>query len=664
MKVNRHPFLAAVLVVGMAAVGSAEILGAESPVANEELELLREETVVTASRYEQPISQAPSIVYVITDEDILQSGAPDIPTILRRIPGMEVMQTTAAEFNVSIRGDNHLIANKLLVLVDGRSIYIDAHGNVNWKNLPVTLPEIKRIEVVKGPASAVWGFNAFDGVVNIITKSPEEMKGTTVQIAGGQFGTWTNSAIHAGTQGKFGYRFSVGHDQAQQWSNRDALGYRAYKFNLLTTYALSSSSTLSFSGGLVDANRFDGNISETTNSNVTPAQGYAYLDYTRSTGFLRAWWTGNYDTDRLVPLSPLTGFLSNTDVQRSSSFSSRFNTYNVEGQETWNLSSSHLLTTGVNYRLNTASSNFLSGFAQENRLGFYIQDEWRLAPSLTAIGGVRYDLDTFISPRFSPRFTLLYSPTSNHTFRAGVAVAYRPPTIFETRLNILNQFTIPTPGGPVSITSPTFGSSALDAEKIISYDLGYQGWFFKHRLRTRVDLFFNHISDLVSFEATASTPQAPVRAVNGGIADIYGGETGVEVLFTRWLSGFANFAYQEVGQSLTGQAQRAVPRFKGNAGLRADWERVSAEVWLHHYGSATYPLSAAFSLLAPFGAGPVPDARAGSYNLLMLRAGYRFWHNNAEVAVSVFNALNDEHREHPLGELIQRRIMGWLTVKF
>src|SRR5688500_12120578 len=112
MKVNRHPFLAAALIVGMATVGSAETLGAESPersdqaVAREELELLREETVVTASRYEQPISKAPSIVYVITDEDILQSGASDIPTILRRIPGMEVMQTTAVDFNVSIRGNN------------------------------------------------------------------------------------------------------------------------------------------------------------------------------------------------------------------------------------------------------------------------------------------------------------------------------------------------------------------------------------------------------------------------------------------------------------------------------------------------------------------------------------------------------------------------------
>src|SRR5690606_25729948 len=103
--------------------------------------------------------QAASNVYVITDEDIRHSGATDIPTVLRRIPGMEVMQTTGADFNVSVRGDNQLTANKLLVMIDGRSIYVDAAGTVYWKNLPVTLPEIKRIEVLKGPAAAVYGFN-------------------------------------------------------------------------------------------------------------------------------------------------------------------------------------------------------------------------------------------------------------------------------------------------------------------------------------------------------------------------------------------------------------------------------------------------------------------------------------------------------------------------
>ena len=93
---------------------------------------LNEETVSIASRYEQPISRAPSDVYVITDEDIRNSGATDIPTLLRQVPGMEVMQMNAVDFNVSVRGNNQLLANKLLILVDGRSIYIDQSGTFLW----------------------------------------------------------------------------------------------------------------------------------------------------------------------------------------------------------------------------------------------------------------------------------------------------------------------------------------------------------------------------------------------------------------------------------------------------------------------------------------------------------------------------------------------------
>src|SRR5205823_11872456 len=135
-------------------------------------------------------------------------------------------------------------ANKLLVLLDGRSIYLDIQGEVRWKEIPVTLPEIKRIEVLKGPASALYGFNAFDGVINIITKSPEEMKGTTVQFGGGEFGTITAAAIEAGNIGKFGYRLSAGRDQNNQWKDRNALAFRDHKVNIQTEYALSSVSKL------------------------------------------------------------------------------------------------------------------------------------------------------------------------------------------------------------------------------------------------------------------------------------------------------------------------------------------------------------------------------------------------------------------------------------
>ena len=414
-----------------------------------ELQLIKEEeTVSIASRYEQPISQAPANVYVITDEDIRQSGAPDLPTVLRRIPGIEVMQTTGADFNVSARGDNQLLANKMLVLVDGRSIYVDAQGSVYWKMIPVTLPEIKRIEVLKGPASSVYGFNALDGIINIITKSAEEMKGTTLQFGGGEFGTISSAAVHAEKIGKFGYRLSAGHDQTAQWHDRNALSFRSNKFNLQTEYDLSSLSKLKISGGLVDSNRFEGPANELTTAQETPAQGYAHVVYERPNFFIRGFWNRNTVVSDPVTNPILAPFYLNTDRAGNRLFSGTADTYNIEAQHSVEIGPGHRLTYGANYRHNTLSSNYISQFSREDRLGFYVQGEWLLAPSLSLVTGARYDLNTFINPTISPRVALVYHIAPEHTLRAALSVAYRPPTLVETNLDARAQLT----AGPFNST--------------------------------------------------------------------------------------------------------------------------------------------------------------------------------------------------------------------
>ncbi len=673
-----HPLLAALLAMNLTAMAQAEPsterTEPEPAAISQELELLKEEeTVSIASRYEQPISQAPSNVYVITDEDIRHSGATDIPTILRRVPGLEVMQTTGADFNVSVRGDNQFRANKLLVMVDGRSIYLDAQGNVFWKNLPVTLPEIKRIEVLKGPASAIYGFNAFDGVINIITKSPDEMKGTTLQFGGGEVGTISSVAVHAGSSGKVGYRLSVGHDQNQQWRNRDSLAFRNNKMNAHTEYALGGDAKLLFSGGLVDSNRYDGDLGDVGISSTRPTQGYVNLAYERPNGFVRAWWQGN-NTDSLILLDPqLTNLLRITNRNNSSLFNATTNTYNLEAQHTLQLTEGNYLTYGINYRHNTVSSDFIASGQTQNRLGLYLNNDWRLTDTLTITAGTRLDLDSFIHAQLSPRFAIVYRPAPDHSVRAGLSIAYRPPTLLETYLDLVNAISIPPPLGPATVTSPSLGSTTLNPEQIVSYDISYQGWFFRHRLRARADLFFNHISNLINFLSAGPSPSDPVRAANGGVADIYGGEVGIEYLANRWLSAFANYAYEHIGQTFSGTTTRVAPRSKFNLGVRMEWENgLNAEITFHHVGSASYPIGNAFSSLAPIGGFLPPTTVVGSYNLLNLRAGYRFWQQKAaagymreaEVAVSVFNALNDEHQEHPLGDLISRRVMGWVTVRF
>jgi outer membrane receptor protein involved in Fe transport len=650
-----------------------------------ELCILEEEKVSIAIGLgrEQRITDAPSNVYVITDEDIKQSGAIDIPTILRRIPGIEVMQMTAADFNVSVRGDNQQRANKLLVLIDGRSVYVDVQSEVLWKTFPVTLPEIKRIEVLKGPASALYGFNAFDGIINIITKSPEEMKGATLQFGGGAYGSISGAAIYANRHDKLGYRLSYGHDQTQKWRQGDSLGFRTNKFNGQFDYELPGQARLLVSGGFVGTNNYDGPIVDTILVSQKPEQGYANLLYERPNAFFRAWWTILDQSGPVGTYPTLQPFLRFFDRNGTTQFDQTWNSYNLEGQHAVDLWAANRLTYGIQYRYNTANSNFLNQFTTENRLGLYVQDEWKFTDKLTGVAGVRYDMDTFINPTVSPRGSLIYRPAEDHTFRAEISVAYRSPTIFEeqtqsfgTLSGVLN---IPPCLGPIkppfcflSATTALAGNNGLVPEEIVSYDLGYQGWYWNHRLKLRADLFFNHISNLIS---QSVVPLQGGTFVNGRQADIFGGEAGFEVQATPWLSGFANYSFQEITQSLTGIAQRGGPKYKANGGVRLDFDNgLNGEAALHYYGAATYPVGALFQTIgATLIGAPTPvNTHVGSYFLLNLRGGYRFWQEKAaaghlreaEVAVSAFNALNDKHREHPLGDEIGSRVMGWLTVKY
>ena len=202
----------------------------------------------------------------------------------------------------------------------------------------------------------------------------------------------------------------------------------------------------------------------------------------------------------------------------------------------------------------------------------------------------------------------------------------------------------------------------LDPEEIISYELGYQGWYFKHRLRTRASFFLNNLKRLIGQE---NVGQNLAFANASGEATIQGVEAGAEFLAMPWLTGFGNISYQDIRQSLVGRVRRGGPQWKVNGGLRTEFENgLNGEAVLHFVGSADYPVGPAFTAVSGLPGGqPAPNERVGNYFMLNLRGGYRFWNDRAELAVSAFNALNDKHREHPLGEKIKSRVLGWLTIR-
>src|SRR5579864_6016807 len=140
--------------------------------------------VTSASRKEQKLSQVPAAIFVITQEDIHRSGATNIPDLLRMVPGLDVAQINGNTWAISARGFNSQFSNKLLVLVDGRAVYSPTFAEVFWDTMDVLLEDIDRIEVIRGPGGTVWGNNAVDGVINIITKKAQATLGTLVTAGG------------------------------------------------------------------------------------------------------------------------------------------------------------------------------------------------------------------------------------------------------------------------------------------------------------------------------------------------------------------------------------------------------------------------------------------------------------------------------------------------
>ena len=630
-----------------------------SALLQEDIQFLHEETVISALRHEQPISEAPSNVYVITAEDIRQSGATDIPTLLRRVPGMEVMQMTGADINVSTRGGNQLQANRLLVMIDHRSIYNDAQGFVLWKALPVTLPEIKKIEVLIGPASVLYGFNAFDGIVHILTKSPSELKGTQVQIAGGEFHTGLASAVHAGQRGKLGYKISGGWDQNRKWRDRDSLAFRSSKANAQIDYELSNSATVRFTGGYRDVRKFDGTVAENALSTIQNSQGYAMGDLRIQDLIIRAYGMRTIHKPDAQAHPILNGLFQSTgnDGQRPDN---RHTSLNLDAQHAFTFDEWGRLTYGLNIRHNRFSSNVISNFTTENRIGLFLQQEIRLPDNWQIVAGVRYDIDTFINPTLSPRISLIWAPVPGHSLLASYSIGYRPPTIFFTKSDFPTTSVLDPPMAP---PIRFLGSQDLLPEQISSYELGYQGWFVNHRLRVRGNLFANLIRDV--FASRSNTPARTILVTNRQEkAVILGTEFGVELLATSWLQAYGHYAFREFDKNFSsgGSITRAGPKHKWTIGMRGNWENgLSGELSYHYVAKATYPIDSSFNLAPLFG-NPVPNPRVKSYALLNVRVGYSFWNDQAEIALSVFNALNDRHKQHPLGDTIGSRVLGLLTI--
>ncbi|MGH9200258.1 MAG: TonB-dependent receptor plug domain-containing protein, partial [Vicinamibacterales bacterium] len=186
--------------------------------------IYEEQIVVTASKVEQQLVNAPATVSVVTADVIQSTPSTNYAELLRSVPGMNISQTSARDFNITMRGATSTLATNQLALLDGRSLYLDFFGFVAWDLLPVNPGELRQIEVIRGPASAVWGANAMNGVINFISKTPRELAGNSVTLTLGGFDRDTERGEKLGSGSQFGFYGTHARAINDRWAYKISAG--------------------------------------------------------------------------------------------------------------------------------------------------------------------------------------------------------------------------------------------------------------------------------------------------------------------------------------------------------------------------------------------------------------------------------------------------------
>lgn len=512
-----HPFwLYLILLLCALALPAQEVTppaeDGSDPAAEAE-EVVSETIVVTASRTEQSLHEVPSAITVLDSTALDNIPADNFGDFLRNVPGLNVSQMTARDIAVTGRSATFSLADTELVLMDNRTLYLDFFGFVMWDFFPVDPREIKQLEVVRGPGSAVWGANAVNGVINLITKSPREMQGTSITFGGGELETLYGSISHAGVREKVGYKLTAAYYQQDEpyerptgsipgtegptnpggtpYPDYENQGTQQPKFNLRVDYDQNEQTVWSFSGG------YSG-----TDGVLYSGIGPFDIDSGTSMSFLKADWTR-----RAMRASFYVNLLDGQAVNlltrgidgQPLEFAFDSDTYHLEFGNTSVLGRDrHILTYGASARQNNFDLSIAPDADDRQEFGVFLQDEILLGERWRWLIGARWDDIDPIGSVVSPRTTLMFNLNPDQTFRVSYNRAFKAPSMINNYLEIVivNQVNLPMVG-PYVFPTLALGNPELSEEKLDAYEAGWVGTFGK--TTATVAIYRNETFDDVDF---------------------------------------------------------------------------------------------------------------------------------------------------------------------
>lgn len=462
--------------------------------------------ITTASRKAEPLRDAAAAAFVITREDIEQSGATSIPEALRMAPGVQVARLSNNRWAVSVRGFNGRFANKLLVLMDGRSIYSPLFSGVMWEAEDTLLEDVDRIEVIRGPGAAMWGANAVNGVINIITRRARDTLGNLLLAGAGTEERAFAAFRHGGEAGDGHYRVwgkAFARDESVTLAgNRAGDAWQAGRVGFRGDWPLAGGNRYTVSAGAYKG---------------TPEDRWNYPDLASPSGSRlqemrqrnqgahivgRHDWTFDEGSE-----ASFQAYVDHSEVDIEGIVTERRTTADLDFQHRQRFGQRHDFMWGLGYRVSSddilakALVDFSPGSRDFRRLTAFVQDEVAVLPdALRLTAGARLEHNSFTGFEFQPTLRMLWTPSPKQAWWAAASRAVRTPSrVEEDALWDLGVTPAGAPGNatglPVWTRNVPLEGDDLVAEKVTAFELG-----FRHQFETGLSLdltaFHNRYRDL------------------------------------------------------------------------------------------------------------------------------------------------------------------------
>lgn len=510
------------------------------------IEQLMEVDVSSVSRQEESLRSAPAAIYVITSEDIERSGARQIPELLRMVPGMHVARMDASKWAVTARGFNGRFARHLLVLVDGRSVYSPLFSGTFWEYQDTLLKDIERIEVIRGPAGTMWGANAVNAVINIITKNAADTQGHHVEA-----GIGTEQRAFGGYRygGRLNddafYRFyikALEHDSfgtADDWRTQRG-GFR-----------------LDWQADATDTFTLQGDLFSTETGQALQGFPIESEDVTATGANLLARWNRRLPDGNELSLQMYYDYFDREEY----SIAEERHTADIDVQHQFQLGTRNDFIWGLGFRVTSDNLRDSANpprphldISDKERTDYlysaFLQDEITLLPDrLVLTLGSKVEHNDYSGAELQPSARLAYTPSKRHSFWAAASRAVRTPARLEHNTTLTTEFAT---GNFVSIVS----DDSFDSEILHAYELGHRARL-TDTFSLDTALFYHEYDDFQSVEIAGMTqlpPPAPGSSGNPWIAQVgnglygetYGVETTARWQFKPWWRLIGSYAFARV----------------------------------------------------------------------------------------------------------------------